>query len=161
MKHILTFFSGVTITGPFTQYNGYLSSSSMFIRPNGAYSILYAYNALRIRVPRTDFYTLTSESTLDTYGCLYDGDFDPSRPSINLVTCDDDRGTNRQFLIGRTLQSSLSYTLVVTTYSTNTYGYYTAKIFGSYTVSVSSYTPVTLRPMETTSEYFSHIKYAI
>ncbi|CAF1512026.1 unnamed protein product [Adineta ricciae] len=60
-------------------------------------------------------YIFMSDSTIDTYGYFYNNSFDPSRPSQNLITSNDDGGTNRRFQLYTTLQSQYTYILVVTT----------------------------------------------
>jgi hypothetical protein len=42
----------------------------------------------------TGTYTFTSDSSVDTYGCLYNDSIDPSNPTENLIKCDDDAAGN-------------------------------------------------------------------
>ena len=91
-------------------------------------------------------YTLKSSSAIDTYGCLYQGSFDPSIPSRNLIACDDDGGGDRQFLITHSLLSGGPYVLVVTTYATNVTGSYSVIAGGPASVYMVSITPSTYYP---------------
>lgn len=67
-------------------------------------------------------YTLTSSSSIDTYGCVYYTFFDPLNPYDSLLTCDDESGGYGQFRINRYLQSETIYLLLVTTHSSNCTG---------------------------------------
>ena len=91
-------------------------TSPEFSRPNGNTGSQYYYRAIQVTVSATDTYVWKSSSSMDTYGCLYNDDFDPSSPSHGLITCDDDSAGNLQFQINRTLQVGYTYILVVTTY---------------------------------------------
>ena len=65
------------------------------------------------------YYAFVSNSSIDTYGYLYNGTFDPYQPTLNLLQQNDDSGGNNQFLINASLVNTGSYTLVATTYSPN------------------------------------------
>jgi hypothetical protein len=69
-----------------------------------------------VTVNTTGTYTLTSLSSFDTYGYLYDSYFYPFDPSINLITQDDDSGGNREFKLSAFLENGIPYTLVFTTF---------------------------------------------
>ena len=88
-------------------------------------------------------YTFKSSSSIDTYGCFYQGSFDPSRPSQNLVTCDDDSGGGTQFLFNATLYYGQTYILVVTTFNPRVIGAYSVIAMGPGTVYMTSITPST------------------
>jgi hypothetical protein len=96
-------------------------------------------------VDTTGTYDITSNGLFDSYGCLYDGSFNPLYPSQNLITTDDDGGGNRQFQISRSLQSGRIYILVVTTYSTGITGSFTIRAGGPASVYMTSITPTTPR----------------
>ncbi len=98
-------------------------------------------------VDTTGTYNFTSSGSFDSYGCLYDGSFNPHYPSQNLITTDDDGGGNRQFQIGRSLQSGRTYILIVTTYSTDITGSFTIRVGGpasAYMTLITPITPITL-----------------
>ena len=73
--------------------------------------------ALRVTVNMTGTYMFTSASTMDTYGSLYQGSFNPERPSLNQRAFDDDNGGNGQFKITDYLEAGASYILLVTTFA--------------------------------------------
>jgi hypothetical protein len=91
----------------------------------------------------TGTYNFTSSGSFDSYGCLYDGSFNPLYPSQNLITTDDDGGGNGQFQISRSLQSGRIYILVVTTHSTDITGRFTIKAGGPASVYMMAFTPTT------------------
>jgi hypothetical protein len=64
----------------------------------------------------TGTYDIWSTGSIDTYGYIYTGKFDPTSPSINLLTSDDDSGSGRQFRLRVDLHAGTTYTLVVTTF---------------------------------------------
>lgn len=121
-------------------HGGFLSRSQYFSRPEGT-SSYYCYEALKISTLNTDFVRIASHSSFDTYGCLYNGDFNPSSPTRNLLLCDDDSGPGDQFLIMTTLQRSVSYTLVVTTFTPRISGNYQLHISSTSPISIYVYTP--------------------
>ena len=98
-------------------------------------------------------YTLKSSSSIDTYGCLYQGSFDPSIPSRNLIACDDDSGGSRQFLITRSLLSGGIYVLVVTTFNAGDTGSYWVIAVGPASVYMTSITPSTYYPTSSRREF--------
>ena len=63
----------------------------------------------------TGSYELFSVSHLDTSGYIYEHDFDPYETSTNLLTEDSDRCTNNQLHTIITLQSNMTYVVIITT----------------------------------------------
>ncbi|CAF3019323.1 unnamed protein product, partial [Rotaria sp. Silwood2] len=78
------------------------------------------YQAIEIIVNITDTYTLTSSSTMDTIGYPYNSTFYPSDSNVNLLTSNDDYDGSNQFKLIVYLNTSFTYTLVVTTYNPDT-----------------------------------------
>lgn len=114
-------------------------SSSSFTRPGGSYASYYYYKPIKLVVSISDTYELTSHSSMDTYGLLYETFFIASNPnSASLLASDDDSGGSRQFRIRSRLESGKVYVLVVTTSS--------AYVTGSFTVNVSGYGRYSLTP---------------
>ncbi len=70
----------------------------------------------------SDKYTLGSYGPIDTYGYIYENNFDPFSPSKNLLAMDDDSGSGYQFKLVALLQVDITYVLVVTTYSSRRTG---------------------------------------
>lgn len=67
---------------------------------------------------------------MDTYGYIYQGNFYPFAPQINVHDQDDDSANNRQFRVTAVLRSDVKYFLVYTTYSPNTFGKYSVAAAG-------------------------------
>jgi hypothetical protein len=67
-------------------------------------------------------YIFASNSSVNTYGCLYDGSFNPNYPLQNLITSNGQSAGSGQFQISYILQPRTIYILVVTTYMNNVQG---------------------------------------
>ena len=76
---------------------------------------MYYYEAIMISVPETGYYFLYSNSNIDTFGYLYSNSFDPLNIEKNLITGDDDKADDLQFLLQHEFKSTNIYILVVTT----------------------------------------------
>jgi hypothetical protein len=141
-----------TTFSPISYYGNLPSSNLVFFRPsqNDGY---YYYEALRFTISVSGTYTFTSSSSIDTYGLLYNSPVDPSYSSQNLITYNDDSGSDRQFRITQYLVSGTTYVLIVTTYAPNVRGAYTLRTSGPQSISFSSFTPSTSRPISTTSKF--------
>ena len=74
---------------------------------------------------------------------FYNYPFDPSNPNSNLIAQNDDGGSSdsNQFRINVTLQSSRTYVLVVTTYSTTTTGSFLVIALGPALISLTPFIP--------------------
>lgn len=107
-----------------------------FRRPGGVPSGNFYYQAVLITVPTTGIYTITSQSLVDTFGCLYSPSFDRRSPNQDLIVSDDDSGGNGQFRLNRNLAVNRRYYLVVTTYSPSVTGTFTVTISGPKAVDV-------------------------
>ena len=127
------------------------SASSLFLRPGGS-SGYYYYQAIQVNISTTGSYTFTSVSSIDTYGYLYYTPFDPSYPSANLFTSNDDSGGNGQFLLSAYLYTQYSYVLVVTTYAAYVTGSFSLRASGPSLINFVSFNPSTSIPMTTSSE---------
>jgi hypothetical protein len=111
------------------------------MRPGSATSDHY-YEAIQIIVNRAGIYDITSISGMDTLGFLYDGPFNPSNSSLNLLEKDDDNGGNSQFKLTAYLEAGVRYTLVVSTYR--------SRITGSFSVVTTGPGNVQYIPMDPT-----------
>jgi len=83
-------------------------------------------------------YTITSNSSIDTYGYIYNTSFNPALPSENMLLSDDDGGGDHQFKLLLYLQSIIKYILVVTTYNENEQGGFIVIVTGPTLVSFSA-----------------------
>jgi hypothetical protein len=86
-------------------------------------------------------YTLTSISSVDTYGYFYPSSFNPSYPSQNLIMSDDDGDGGNQFRMRVNLQYGQTYALVVTTTGNMVTGSFWIRAVGPGSVSMNSYLP--------------------
>ena len=134
--------------------NGSLTDgSAQFVRPYG-YGTGYYYHAYIITVSTAGTYSFTTDSSIDTYGLLYDGTFDPSNPASSLLISNDDGGISLQFKITTPLESSRTYTLIVTTHGSFVIGSYSLIASGPVQLSLVMFLPSTIRPPPTTSKSY-------
>ncbi|CAF3417508.1 unnamed protein product [Rotaria socialis] len=82
------------------------------------------YEAIEVIVYITGSYSFTSTSNMDTFGYLYTGQFNPSNQNLNMLTYNDDSGSN-QFRLIADLEAGVTYTLVVTTFGSDVRGAFT------------------------------------
>ena len=83
------------------------------------------------------------------YGYIYKNTFNPSSPSSNLLTQDDDSGGNLQFLLRVPLQTSFTYVLVVTTYGQNAVAIFSITASGVGTITFNRTTIIATSPAPT------------
>jgi hypothetical protein len=76
---------------------------------------LHNYRALKITVNTAGSYTIQSNSTLNTFGYLYNNTFDTTYPSVNVLQFNDNATSSGQFLLSMWLQPMFNYILVATT----------------------------------------------
>ena len=82
------------------------------------------YQALLLTANASGFYTIASESNIDTYGLLYNNTFNSTFLSLNLLASDNDSGGNNQFSFYRFVDELFRYIVVLTTYDRNVQGLY-------------------------------------
>ncbi|CAF1166844.1 unnamed protein product [Rotaria sordida] len=124
------------------------SNSAIFYRVDGDSESTYHYQAIQVTVSISGTYTFASDSDLDTVGYFYDTSFDPSVPTENLVTDNDDGGDMRyQFRIEAFLEAGHTYILVVTTHTGSETGSFSVEANGPDSVNLVSITPSTSRPI--------------
>ena len=136
-----------------TDTSGYLNASSpQFYRPNIVDRITY-YHAYRFMVSTSGMYRFTTNSSIDTYGLLYDGEMDPSSPSASLLAFNDDGGAGYglQFKIIANLEAGSTYVIVVTTHGAMITGGFRLVASGPTLVTLNSFLPTTSQPTVTTS----------
>jgi hypothetical protein len=90
----------------------------------------YYYQAIKVNVVEDGIYNLSSNSTMDTCGYLYNDTFNPFKPSTNLLVRDDDRNGGYQFRLTICLRANTTYLLLVTTYYRNTVGPFSIIVSG-------------------------------
>jgi len=82
----------------------------------------YYFESIQVNVLIKGTYIFTSNSSINTYGYLYDDQFNPADLSLKLISENDDSNGQGQFRIAAILQSHRIYILVVTTFSPATTG---------------------------------------
>ncbi|CAF2845938.1 unnamed protein product [Rotaria sp. Silwood2] len=101
-------------------------------------------------------YGILCNSSMDTYGYLYNNTFDPAYPTMNILAIDDDSGGYYQFMFTIVLQTLSQYILVVTTFNKNVTGPFTITAVGLASVefsriNISSGSTTTMTTSTTTS----------
>nr|ACD54717.1 NHL repeat containing protein-like protein [Adineta vaga] len=100
----------------------------------------FYYDAFQVKVPENRYYTIRSNAKIDTYGYLYENEFDPLNPTENLLLKDDDGGYNGQFKFEIPLYNDMIYILLVTTFTPITVGDIEINIFGLKNVTIKRLT---------------------
>lgn len=120
------------------------SDGPAFCPSTDRWFIYYNYMAFQCNVSVSGFYSIVSFSDLDTIGYMYNGSFNPLKPSQNLVLSDDNSGGNRQFKLKASLPANYTLVLVASTY------YWGA--IGSMVISGSGPSLMTCSPLFITSK---------
>ena len=101
-------------------YSTYTSAlnthSPMYCRESLCFEPRYYYQAIQINVSASGYYSIASGGDLSASGYLYNGTFDPSFFSQNLILQNSDGPSLGRFGLEYLLQSAETYTVVVTTY---------------------------------------------
>ena len=122
------------------------TNDGRYTRPGSLSGGLFRYEAMQIMVDTAGIYDLSSVSSLDTLGYLYNDTFYPSTPSVNLIQQDSDNGGNNQFKLTAFLEAGVPYTLVLSTQSTGYTGPFSIVASGPGNAQF-----VTLNSMDTTT----------
>ncbi|UJR19005.1 hypothetical protein I4U23_022135 [Adineta vaga] len=98
-------------------------SSPLYVRPGNPWdNVFFFYKAIQIRVGIPGTYSISSKSTINTHGYIYNNTFNSSFPGEHLLQEDEDAGDNEQFMLTMILTPFMNYILVVTTYWATTIG---------------------------------------
>ena len=97
----------------------------------------YYYETILMNVSKAGDFTIMSQSSINTYGYLYENSFDPFDTSLNLLMEDDNSGDNEQFKLTAFLQPSTIYVLVVTTFSPHVMGKFSIIASGTSFISLT------------------------
>ena len=92
---------------------------------------------VQISVVETGYYTITSNSTMNMHGHLYESDVNIFDLSLHSIADDDDSGFNQKFSIEIHLQLNITYMLVLTTSYPNVTGPFSILIYGPKNVSMN------------------------
>jgi len=97
-------------------YSSELNATTSQSYSRDCQNIGYYYETIDLNVVENGSYTLGSVSNIDTYGYIYNGNFNPFNPSENLLSHIDDGCGYEQFRLVTHLQVNIPYILLVTTY---------------------------------------------
>jgi hypothetical protein len=137
-------------------YSGMLTTDSRLyhrVIPPSSYG--YYYEAIEMNVSVSGTYSLTSSSSVDTYGFIYTNSFNPINPRWNLLSENDDGGVGVQFKLTIYLQREITYILVVTTFATKTTGAFL--VVGSGPASITFTDIITLRTSKNSKCLTAHV----
>ena len=104
------------------------------------YYFTYA-EVIRLNISITGLYTIRSQSSLDTFGYLYNRSYEPTYYFINLIAINDDYGRDLQFQFSSQLSADGTYVLVVTTYPQNVIGAFSIIVTGPGSVGFTKIDP--------------------
>ncbi|CAF1269417.1 unnamed protein product [Adineta steineri] len=99
------------------------------------------YETLQIHVNTTGLYVLWGESNINAYGYIYKNDFNPLKPSENLLLSHGGECNDGQFKLIIDLEIKTQYILVVTTHDPKTFGSFSIFISGPNNVSINPFSP--------------------
>lgn len=129
------------MTSVTTLIDGVLSSKSLTLaqyEPSAPNNYFIAYR-LVANVDGT--YTITSVSSANTSGYLYNNTFSPQRMTANLIAQDDGSSGNLQFRMIQTLKAGQPYILVVSTANEMVNGSFSVSVDGPASISYSPFIP--------------------
>lgn len=121
-------------------FNGTLSKSNRKFHHYDGETDYYYFQAIHISNYPRGLYTFRSESTLSSYGLLYNDTFDLNNPRNNLVA-DDYSSIQGQFFIYYFLEADVKYTLVYTVMDSDTTGDFRIVSVGPSSLTFEAYTP--------------------
>ncbi|CAF1416032.1 unnamed protein product [Adineta steineri] len=99
------------------------------------------YETLQIHVNITGLYVFWSENNINAYGYIYENDFNPLKPSENLLLSHDGECNDGQFKLIIDLKTNIRYILVVTTHDPKTIGNFSVFISGPNNITLSPFSP--------------------
>lgn len=88
------------------------------------------FDTIQLNITVTGLYTIVSDSSLDTLGCLYNGSYEPTYYFINMIAIDDDSDANSQFRITIQLSAGGTYILLFTTHLPMQTGEFSVAVVG-------------------------------
>ncbi|CAF1064126.1 unnamed protein product [Adineta steineri] len=99
------------------------------------------YETSQIYVNTTGLYVLWSENNINAYGYIYQNNFNPLKPSENLLLSHGGKCNNEQFKLIIDLEINTRYILVVTTQDPKIIGNFSVFISGPNNISLSPFSP--------------------
>ena len=136
-KWLFSFLSATTVPTLVATYAAsLLPNSPVFRRPYGDPKD-YFYQAIRLDVTMSATYFFTSYYYTDLVCYLYETSFDSLNPLTNLINYNVNSGPDAVFLINATLQSGVTYIVVVTKTQAFTTGGVWLSVGGPYLVNLT------------------------
>ena len=120
-----------------TYYSSKLTPDSQKYSRTGCSALEYFYEAIEINVSETSDYSISSNSIMDTYGFIYENNFDVFNLTKNLIETNDDNGCDGQFKLTKQLRIETRYILIVTTFDPNRFETFSVVVIGSKNVSIN------------------------
>lgn len=111
-------------------YNSVLGKNNQTFPRDQCSISKHFYEAIRINVSFDGFFTFCSNSSIDTFGYIYEDTFDPFDLESDLIASDNDDCDNQQFRLCLFLQANTSYILVVTTHAEGVTGPFSVSVVG-------------------------------
>ncbi|CAF1227419.1 unnamed protein product [Adineta steineri] len=99
----------------------------------------YYYQAIRLKVMETGYYALSSDSSMDTFGDIYEDDFNPLNPFENLLSQNYRSCSYEDFKLIAYLHAKTKYILIVTTYLPDMAGNFSILTSGPNNITVDPY----------------------
>jgi hypothetical protein len=97
------------------------------------------YETVQINVNTKGLYVLWSESSIEIYGYIYNNDFNPLKPSDDLLLRHNGDCNDKQFKLIIDLEVHTRYILVVTTHHPKTFGNFSVFISGPDNVTLTHF----------------------
>lgn len=119
-------------------YESELGKKSATLSRDECRTSKYHYEALRINVSLDGYYTFCSNSSIDTFGYIYEDAFDPFDLESDLVASDNDGCGDKQFRLCSFLKTNTSYILVVTTQTAGVTSPFSVSVVGGAEVNFTS-----------------------
>lgn len=139
---ILAFFVSSCLDSSLNVQSYYSStlnnSSETYCHRESCSGSLYYYEGTSLNVSVSGYYIITSNSSMDTYGYIYNNSFNSSMISQNLISSDNDSGDFDQFMFYMFLKGTTKYILVTTTDSPYITGRFTIMINGPGSISFNN-----------------------
>ncbi|CAF1044965.1 unnamed protein product [Adineta steineri] len=133
-------------------YSSQLPMNDQVYTRSGCQLFNYYYEAVKINVIESGYYIFSSNSIMNTYGFIYENNFNVFQYRKNSILEDNANGCNNQFKISIQLQANITYIFVVTTSYPNITGNYSLLIFGPNNI---TFNPIYNLPQVFQSRYSS------
>jgi len=104
---------------------------------SGCGTLKYYYEAVEINLIETGHYIIISNSTIHTYGFMYEDHFNVFNSKMNLILEDDSNNRNPLFKIIIRLQMNTNYILIVAKSDPNVTEAFSVLVFGPNNVSMN------------------------